>query len=349
MMFRPKNKKLIIIPLIFLIIGVFFLWYKNSSNKFLSAGPNSTKHQEILAPAINGMLVSPEIAQKRPLAVIVENHPDARPQSGLGEADIVYETLAEGGITRFLAIFQTKETQSIGPVRSARDYFAEIANDFEALFAHVGGSDEVLLELQNKQYKNLDDINQFYQSSFFERVKLRPAPHNVYTSTEKLRDYLDSKKLKKDNSFTSWQFEETKNLATEIITASSIEIPFSLPSYKVVYNYNKTKNDYSRSMAGLPHLDATTKQQIQVKNILIQYVNITSLPDDPKLHINIQLSGSGTGLLFKDGKSTPITWTKTNSKPTEYIDSNGQTLKLNRGPTWVELVPQTNKVTWKGN
>ena len=222
MMFRPKNKKLIIIPLIFLISGLVFLWYTNSKSKFANNNPSSTKHQEILVPAINGFLVSPEIAQKRPLAVIVENHPDARPQSGLGEADIVYETLAEGGITRFLAIFQTREVKSIGPVRSARDYFAEIANDFGALFAHVGGSDEVLLELQNKHYKNLDDINQFYQASFFERIKLRPAPHNVYTSTEKLRDYLDSKNLNKDNSFAGWLFEDEKNSESEIITANSI-------------------------------------------------------------------------------------------------------------------------------
>ena len=349
MMFRPKNKKLIIIPLIFLISGLVFLWYTNSKSKFANNNPSSTKHQEILVPAINGFLVSPEIAQKRPLAIIVENHPDARPQSGLGEADIVYETLAEGGITRFLAIFQTREVKSIGPVRSARDYFAEIANDFGALFAHVGGSDEVLLELQNKHYKNLDDINQFYQASFFERIKLRPAPHNVYTSTEKLRDYLDSKNLNKDNSFAGWLFEDEKNSESEIITANSIEIPFSLPSYKVSYNYNKTENDFSRSMVGLPHLDANTKQPIRVKNIIIQYVNITSLPDDPKLHIDIKLSGTGKGLLFKNGKSTPITWTKTSTEPTEYKDTTGQTIKLNRGPTWVELVPQTNKVTWKGN
>ncbi len=349
MTFSPKNKKLIIIPLIFLIVGVFFLWYKSSNSKLVNNVSNSTKHQEILAPAINGLLVSPEIAQKRPLAVIVENHPDARPQSGLSEADIVYETLAEGGITRFLAIFQTKDTQSIGPVRSARDYFAEIANDYSSLFAHVGGSDEVLLKLQNKQYKNLEDVNQFYQASFFDRIKTKPAPHNVYTSTNKLRNYLENKNLNNKNSFNGWSFITANNNPSLTQTATTIEIPFSLPSYKVTYFYNQKENNYIRNQAGIPHLDANTKQQIRVKNIIIQYVNITSLPDDPKLHVNIKLLGTGKGLIFKDGDSIPVTWTKEILKDTVFTDKNGELIKLNRGTTWIELVPQTNKVTWKGN
>jgi hypothetical protein len=141
-------------------------------------------------------MIGAEVAEKRPLGVIIENHGDARPQSGLNNADLIYETVAEGGITRFLAIFHSTPASEIGPVRSARDYFAELANEWGVLFAHVGGSDEVLAQLAQKQYKNIDSLNEFFFGKYFRRVKTRAAPHNTYTSHSELNQFLVDRSLR---------------------------------------------------------------------------------------------------------------------------------------------------------
>src|SRR3989344_6912600 len=152
------NKRLAIAIAAIAVLGAAaFLTLKPSPPTQVEESEHGIEPQKY--EAINGIYVEEIVSTLRPLAVMVENHPDARPQSGLSEADIVYETLAEGGITRFLVLFQSRAANEIGSVRSARDYFAEIANEWGALYAHVGGSNEVIANLKKGIYENLDDAN----------------------------------------------------------------------------------------------------------------------------------------------------------------------------------------------
>lgn len=137
-----------------------------------------------------GVEVAKEVLDKIPYMAIIENSQAARPQSGLYAADMVFETLAEGGIPRFIALYQSEDSQKIGPIRSARPYFIDITREYNLPFAHCGGSEEALQAINRDK---LMGMNEFYNGSFFWRDKERIAPHNLYTSSEKLRALVKSK------------------------------------------------------------------------------------------------------------------------------------------------------------
>ncbi len=297
-------------------------------------------------PSINGTLVAADIAERRPIAVMVENHPDARPQSGLDKADIVYETLAEGGITRFMGVYHSQDADSIGPIRSARDYYADLANEIGALYAHVGGSDEVLQKISNNYYKRLTDVNEFFNGTYFTRITSRLAPHNTYGNTETLRSYLEKNDEETKADVRLRPFTETITGNQEL--ADSLTIDFSTPSYKVGYAYNTDTHTYTRSQGSKPHTDAVTKKPLETKNIIIQYVKTAAIPGDEKLRIDIDTKSGGKALVFRDGVVMNGTWKVVNGS-TRFLDANGTEIELHPGTTWIELVPVStpNLVTWK--
>ncbi len=340
------NKKVLYILigiLIPVILAGLFLRQKNSlENKQKT---DSQKQAEIiLADAINGLKVSPEIATTRPIAVMVENHPDAWPQSGLASADVVFEALAEGGITRFLAIFQTQNPSFIGPVRSAREYFAQIADQWGALFAHVGGSNEVIAQLKNRQYKNLDDANEYYNFEFFPRRNNKPQPHHIFTSTEKLRELISFHKFSGIAQFSPWNFKDDSPVATS--TATKISIDFSRAGYEVGWVYNSQNNSYGRLQYFKPHLDENTDKQIFAKTVVAQMVTVTPVPKDPLLSVDIDLKSGGKAYVFLDGQVIEGVW-KNEPGKTRFYNNYNQEISFNRGPIWVELVPEDKEVFWK--
>ena len=161
-----KNKIIIVGAIIIAVVGTILFWKYQLKDKIVGPGKDSAESQTQV-PAINGVPVSEQIANTRPIAVVIENHTQARPQSGLSNADIIYETLAEGGITRFLALYQTQDAKEIGPIRSARPYFNTIANQWGAVYAHVGGSEIALSELNAGVHKKLTDLNQYFFGDYF--------------------------------------------------------------------------------------------------------------------------------------------------------------------------------------
>lgn len=349
-----KNRKKYILPVLVIAFAVLTvaLSFKLRLNQFGSANDlNSTVVQsgEALKPAINGLLLKEREAGMRPLAVMIENHTNSRPQSGLAEADIVYEALAEGGITRFVALYQTSEAKNIGPVRSARDYFATIANEYGALYAHVGGSDEVLTQLKNGMYKNITDLNEYFNASYFQRIKSRPAPHNTYTSTSELRRYLKEKNISETSRWQDWNFTDKDSLVAEK-NATQVFIDFSIPSYKVGYIYDTEQKRYKRTLGGATHLDAASKEPLTTKTVVVQFVSVSATPGDAKDRIDVDLIGEGKALVFHDGTVTEARWNKSNSDRTHFSDLNGRAIEFNRGKIWVELVPDdtpNSRVTWK--
>ncbi len=299
--------------------------------------------------SLNGTLVDEEKSKIRPLAVMIENHSDSRPQSGLADAEIIYEALAEGGITRFVAIFQTSEAKSIGPVRSARDYFASIAEEYGAVYAHVGGSDEVLAQLNKKYYKNVTDLNEYFNGTYFERIKSKPAPHNVYTSTEKIAQFMKDKNINDTADIIGWMFKD-QSPTVENRTAENISINFSQNPYKVGYTFEPTSGLYSRLQAGTPHLDSASKKQLTAKTVIVQFVSVSAIAGDEKDRIDLDLSGTGEALIFQDGEITKATWKKIGRERTIFSDLSGQPIQFNRGQIWVELVPNDapeSRVAWK--
>lgn len=284
----------------------------------------------------------------RPMAVIVENYPDARPQSGLSSAQVVYEALAEGGVTRFLAVFQgTTTAQQIGPVRSARSYFAEIANSWGAVFAHVGGAPDVLADIKNGHvYSKMVDMNEYWNDKYFTRVKNKPAPHNVFTSTERIADWLGSQKYQLDGEFRPFEFKDDEPAATA--TAVTITLPFSSAEYEGNFTYQPSTNSYLRSTAGKVHVDASTGKQIEVKNVVAMLVPVTDIAGDEKLRVSVHLTGGGRAVVFQDGRRIEATWQTTDDGDIRYFAGGGE-VPFNRGEIWVSLVPQSRnaELVWK--
>jgi hypothetical protein len=281
------------------------------------------------------------MANRRPIGVMIENYPDARPQSGLSNADLVYESVTEGGITRFLAFFQCQNAATIGPVRSARIFFIDWIHELSAFYAHCGGNLNALARIKSD---GIMDLDQFANGAYYWRTS-RPAPHNLYTSIDKLRAAASSKKYSlTSDGFTSWIFKDDPKLADRPQTPMNVKVNFSSASYLVQYSYNIATNDWTRKTAGVIDTDAATGQPIKVKNVIVQFASITPGPENS---VDIQNIGSGNAIFFIDGQATQGTWTKTTvNDRTQYKDSNGLDIKFDRGLIWVEVVNIGTKIEY---
>lgn len=344
------HKKAVLIGIIAaILIGggaamAFGVFGKQSQATIIKVIKKDPPKPKTVASPLTGVQVTPELAERPITAVIIENHTDARPQSGLSQAGVVYEALAEGGITRFLAFFLDEKPKELGPVRSVRTYFVDWALEFNAPMAHVGGNIDALDLIGPLRMKNMD---QFANGSYFYRTSDRYAPHNMYTTTEKL-DALE-KKLGYDNKS---DFTPSPRVVKEKAAATAdhpaITINYSYASYKASYQYVAATNDYARSLAGAPHVDRNTNQQIHVKNVVIQYMptsyGTTRIGEQTVI---MGTPGSGKAVVLRDGTAIEGTWTKPNhATRTKFMDATGKEIPLNPGNTWYSIVPTGNVVTY---
>jgi hypothetical protein len=347
-----RNERFAIIAALLLIFGVaaigYYYFIQPASNPDLVL----VRHPKpkIVAPAtlpspLTGVQVDPALTKRPVTGIMIENSVFARPQSGLQDAGVVYEAIAEGGITRFLALFQDAQPQYVGPVRSLRPYYIDFAAPFQASIAHVGGSPEALSQVRNGSYR---DIDQFFNAGYYWRSSTRPAPHNMYTSFAKL-DALNQKKGYATSLFTTWPRKADKKLATP--TAKTIDIQISSADYYSHYDYDATNNVYLRSEGGAAHLDlvsADDKKGVRLQpKVVIALVMPYSLESDGK-HSVYGDSGSGTSYVFQDGGLTTGKWEKAGTTgQISFKDSSGLPITLNAGQTWITLVAGTNKISYK--
>lgn len=296
-----------------------------------------------MASPLTGVQVAPEVAESPVYASIIENHPDARPQSGLGEAGVVYEALAEGGITRFLALFLDTKPKEIGPIRSIRTYFVDWALEFNAPLMHVGGNIDALDMIGPY---NVKDINQFYNSGYFYRSRDRYAPHNVYMTQANQTAVLKDKGWNKAATFTP--NARKKDAPANPPTNPTITVNYSTVGYQAKYTYDATTNSYLRNMAGAPHIDRNTNTQIKVKNIVVQYMPTTyGTTRIGEQSTRMATPGSGKAVVFRDGTAVEGTWSKSShTTRTKLLDSTGKEIPLNTGNTWYSIVPTGNVVTY---
>jgi len=287
---------------------------------------------------LTGLYVTEDLSSRRPIAVMLDNFYSARPQAALSEADIIYEVLAEGLITRYMAVFYSQLPEHVGPIRSSRPYFVEKALEFNPLYVHVGGSMQAMSDIRKFELADMDGLT----SSAFWREKHKKAPHNMYTSSEAL--IAEAKRLKYEDKVTLDFLDfNTEFVDLNGITANEITFVYKEPlkndpvGYYTSYKYNDEKKLYFRYTNGTPHLDENTKTHLTCTNILVQYANTKVLDNEGRLDVDLVTSGKGK--YYTGGKVIEVTWSKKSAQSkTEFWDLNGLPIKLNPGVTWFQIM-----------
>lgn len=320
---------------------------------------------------------------RRPILAMIENHVDSRPQSGLGSADIVYEAVAEGGITRFMGVFYCgaqADTARVAPVRSARIYFVNIAAEFnQPIYMHVGGGNcsrdegsgqctsdkrawaiEELAKLGwrkpgGNDFDTTGDIGIPVMKRDYDRLgnpDTIATEHTYvgylpYAWKEAEKRGFTSKMA--DNTrwvdgFKSWTLAQNSALTGSAATDIKFEFWPGYKDFSVEWKYDATTKTYLRNQAGAPHVDLDTKSTLSASNLVIQYVKETGPLDEHK-HMLYDVIGQGDGIIFQNGLSEPIKWKKANQKSrTIFTNKSGKEISFVPGQVWVELLPLTSKV-----
>ncbi|HVM90589.1 MAG TPA: DUF3048 domain-containing protein [Verrucomicrobiae bacterium] len=289
---------------------------------------------------LDGVLVPAGEDAFAPRAVMVENHPDARPLSGLSKANVVIEAPVEGGITRFMALFDATTTVSeVGPVRSARPYYVEWAQGWHASYFHVGGSPDALALLAS--FKNVTNIDQFYNGDYFWRDANRFAPHNVYTKNDLMDEVLAKKQATGTESVLAWHFQDMAT-STDRGTVDAVNIPYG-GLFNVSWTYDKDSGLYTRKEAGSVQKDRDGSI-IQAANVVVIRTDSKTL--DSYGRLQIRTTGSGDAIAYRDGKKFPLRWTRDANDVMRFSASDGSEFILDRGVTWIEVT--TDDLTFSG-
>ncbi|KJR70613.1 DUF3048 domain-containing protein [Bacillus velezensis] len=288
--------------------------------------------KEAEAP-LTGLKTEQKLAERRPIAVAVNNHPKARPQSGLSKADVVIEALAEGRITRFLAIFQSEMPETVGPVRSAREYFVTLSSGFNGIFVHHGWSPGAKKQLESGAYDYINGLD--FDGSLFWRADFSKPPHNSYTSYDNIRKAAEQKGYKLNGKTEPLPFQtsdakpgnETYNIRIDYGTQNVTNL--------VEYDYDKKADTYTRSSDGVKATDRETGKPLAMHNIFIVEAGHRMTDKDGRRAIDIQ--SGGKGLLLQHGDVMESDW--------EYKDGRilpvkgGEILPFVPGKTWINIVP----------
>lgn len=292
---------------------------------------------------LTGNLVKTEAITKQAVTgIMIENSPDSRPQSGLKDSGVVFEAIAEGGITRFLVLYQEQKPKLIGPVRSVRMYYVDWVAAFNASVAHIGGSSKALKEVRNGKYR---DIDQFFNPDAYWRATDRYAPHNVYTSFKKL-DALNAAKGYKTSSFTGFTRRDALE-TSDLAKATSIDVTISSSTYNSHYDYDKKTGLYKRSQAGAAHKDRESGQ-ISPKVVIVMKIPEKLVFEDGWRQ-QLTTVGKGTAYIFQDGTVQKVTWTKkSRTEQIKFTDAEDKDVPLARGQTWLTAVPaDTGGASWE--
>jgi hypothetical protein len=347
---QRKNKKLPIIlgagAIIALSTGALFAFIRQSQptppppTPTPIPSPTPTPTPALSASNLDGMMVPTALATRHPLAIMVENHPDARPQAGLSEASVVYEAITEGGITRFMVVFGHTLPPKVGPVRSARMVFVNFAEEFtpvSAYYAHAGGAANALDYIRNNKFYDVDFSSGGGAFQRFPKAGVA-SEHTLFSFPEKLYSLATSKGYKAESDFKSWKFKEDADSVSRP-DAQTITIPFSSASYSVKYVYDKTTNSYKRFLGGSEHKDANNSKQYSPKNVVVEFASYETIIAGKKEVQKVGTIGSGTAKIFRDGKAIDAKWSKpTAGGRTIYTDAaSGAEIEFNRGQTWVEV------------
>jgi hypothetical protein len=302
-----------------------------------------------LVPApLTGVLVTPAAAARHPIAVMIDDLSPARPQSGFSSASVVWQAPAEGGIPRYMMVFQENIPQNVGPVRSSRYYYIAWAAELRAVYAHAGGSPQALQTLRNKGNGQLVyNADEFRWGRSFWRIKTRFAPHNLYTDGKRLRGIAKSVGAKDKQIDAPWKF--APDLARNLRPRGG-KIDFGYSANHIHYDYDWKSNTYLRAVTGEKRQkDAVTGAQVAPKNVVIMLMKFGPLNDGSKKHrLEAQVVGQGVAWVSTNGSTTKGTWKKASlTAPTQFFDSKGKQIVLTVGQTFINVLQTGSPVTFK--
>jgi hypothetical protein len=277
-----------------------------------------------------------------------DNFVDARPQVGLEDADLVYEAVAEGGITRFLGVFYSLDPGSVEAVRSARAYYLDWAAELDAVYIHWGfakSSDpaaDVPSTLERLGLRHFDGF--FSGFPYFERDPSRAAPHNGIANTTALWERAAGEGWTGPPDIGLWTFKEDeprRQRAEGALRTLSIDLGFGGPffsQYAVTWEYDDATNGYKRSQGRAPHLDGRSGNQLEARNVAVMITSVYSADDDTS-HLLYTTTGSGQAVVFQDGIAILGTWSRPDVfSRTRFYDEAGNEIVFNRGQTWIEVL-----------
>lgn len=366
------SKELCVSRLSLLSLMLVLLVGCGGASKSVSASLGAKSLGAINPPAyipgpLDGESTPRALALRRPMAIIVENYdPGSRPQSGLSAASTVFETLAEGGVTRFMAIYLEHDASKVGPVRSTRIYFDHWASSLHSIFVHVGGNDDAQALLWHlPMVFNIDEnrweVNLYNTGTpLFWRSTDRVPPHNMYVNTKMLRHYAVKNRQDWVYNQVYLLHKHPAPLSHRGANGSAIRVTFEDPlyphvdpAYAVRYVYDRASNTYLRFMGGSPHVGADTGKQLAPANVIIMHTGPAQA--DPAAgptaeSITIPNIGSGQAQFFRDGKEFSGTWKLPNQyAPLRFYDSRGRQVAFNPGQTWIEVAPPSSPVQWSAH
>jgi hypothetical protein len=366
--------------------GAYLIFSQTSGKPAVGATPTTNTANNSKRPTIDPSIPRTEVCpingmkftkqeravweKRRPLAVMIENSFDSRPTSGLSSADVVYEAIAEGGITRFMGIFYcgvAVGNTTFAPVRSARIYYTRVVPEYDALYNHVGGAglcddptvDErakALCFIRRNKIKDLDQFGLDFKSChrLANRLDKEVAYEHtmgcfsdeLYKTAEK-REWtnVDENGVAWNKNFVSWKFKEDSK-TPGIISNIKFEFWSNKPDYDVEWKYDTASNSYKRFNGTVAAMDLETEEQLTAKNVIIQFVKETGPVDEHK-HLLYDVTGTGKVMVFQDGQVVNGTWSKsTPASRTKFMDASGKEIQLNAGVTWIEWVPAGNEIEY---
>jgi DUF3048 family protein len=310
----------------------------------------------VLVPApLTGRLVSPAAAARHPIAVMIDDLSPARPQSGFSAASVVWQAPAEGGIPRYMLVFQENIPTDVGPVRSSRYYYIAWAAELRAVYAHAGGSPQALATLRQKGNGQLVyNVDEFRWGAYFRRSSTpkswngapRFAPHNLYTTGKQLRQLVGKVGAKDKLLKWPWTFAPDAPLERRPVGG---RIVVNYLANAIRYDYDRTTNTYLRSNTSeKKQIDAATKERVAPKNVIVMLMHFGPLNDGSKKHrLEGQVIGSGPAWISTNGKTIKGTWKKTAlTSPTRFYDANGKPVVLTVGQTFVQVMPYGSKLSF---
>ena len=315
----------------------------------------STAEADIITDNINmlsGLELSDKVQNYRPIAIMVQNNPKARPHSGLIYADIVFELVAEGGVTRFVTLFSSYDADIIGSVRSARIYFAEIARSFDPIYTFWGTYPQCYEAIKNMDMDVLDANSTAYvnytSAGWRDRSRSDALEHTAF---------IDTYGIKEDAAKFGYSLEGGQSPMAFKIDApepergniTDIVVNFSSKSYLAGFTYDKNTNKYLKSLAGQPHVDYETGNQISLNNVVVLLTDIEG-PIDSSGHMAVRSTGThdeDEAYYFMDGKVIEGTWARNSIFDSfEFKDTDGNQILFNRGTTWVCVIQSIERLSY---
>ena len=304
---------------------------------------------------LTGEGLDEDVSARRPYAVMFNNLRKALPQIGVSKADVIYEIVAEGGITRMMAVFQDLEgVGDMGSIRSARDYYVSIAKGHDAIYIHAGGSPQAYDAFDDWKVPHIDFVNGPYGNMCWrdpDRKKTAGLEHSLLTSSEKVLEQLPQKISREHESGyeVGWTFDE--EVPTGGKAAEKLTVPFS--TYKTGYfTYDAEENcyliDQHIDKKDIPYVDGGTDEPVSVRNVLVLYTDVSRVKGDDKGRMAVRTTGKGEGLLLRDGQAYEITWErKSEAVCFSFLDQTGKPFPLAVGSSYINIVSSDAQVEWE--